>query len=83
MQKELIERIAAAIGKDTDETERMLASSPQLTRLFGTLSAQDAEKLITVLSDKSALSRVLATPQAKTLMDSLTRRPGGQNDGKS
>ena len=75
MQKELIGKIAAAIGKTEEETAVLLSSNPRLNALFDTLSPKDAEKLVAVLSDKSAVSRILATPQARQMMDAL----GGKN----
>lgn len=76
MQQELITRLAAAIGKTEEETEKMLASNPRLSSLFSSLSPGDAQKLIAVLSDKTALSRILATPQAKQMMGTLGGKDG-------
>ncbi len=71
MTNEMIEKLAAAMDKTPEETEAMLNSNPKLKKLLSQMSEQDAQKLIAVLGDRESVARILATPQAKTLMEGL------------
>ncbi len=74
MTNEITEKLAAAIGKTAEETSAMLEGNPRLKKLLSEMSEQDAQKLISVLSDKDNIARILSTPQAKTIMEGMNRK---------
>lgn len=74
MTNELTEKIAQAIGKSTEETQQMLSKNPKLKMLLSQMKEDDARKLMAVLSDKESVAKILATPQAKTIMESMGKK---------
>ncbi len=74
MTNEMLKKLAAAIGKTPEEAEEMLDSNPKLKKLISEMSEQDAQRLITVLSDKDSIARILSTPQAKNLMEGMGKK---------
>lgn len=74
MTKEMTERIAMAIGKSTEETETMLDRNPKLSRLLSEMSEQDAQKLMSILGDRESIAKILATPQAKRIMEDMGKK---------
>ncbi len=74
MNSELTAKIAQAIGKSTEETQQMLDKNPKLKTLLTQMKEEDAQKLMAVLSDKESIAKILATPQARTLMSSMGKK---------
>lgn len=74
MTNEMIERIASAIGKSPEETKAMLDRNPKLKRLLSEMNEQDAQKLMSILSDKESIAKILSTPQAKMMMEGMSKK---------
>lgn len=74
MTDEMIGKLAAAIGKTTEETKTMLDKNPKLKRLLSEMSEQDAQKLMAVLADKESMAKILSTPQAKSIIEAMGKR---------
>ncbi len=74
MTNEMTEKLAAAMGKTPEETAKMIESNPKLKKLLTEMSQQDAQRLMTILGDKESIARVLSSPQAKTIMETMGRK---------
>ncbi len=74
MTDEMINKIAAAVGKSPEETRAMLNKNPKLKRLLSEMSEQDAQRLMSILGDKDSVAKILATPQARQMMEELGNR---------
>ncbi len=71
MKREMLEKISEAIGKSPEETEKTLNKNPKLKMLLSNMSEQDAQKLMEILGNKESITKILSTPQAKTLLESM------------
>ena len=65
---EMEELLKKAGGKIDREALERAKQTGDTSALLSGLSAQDKEKLATILNDKEQLKKVLASPQAQLLM---------------
>lgn len=72
MDKDMIIRLASAIGKTPSDTAHMLKNNQQLFAALSKMSNEDGERLLSVLGDQNAVKTILATPQAKKLLDAFS-----------
>ena len=74
MHNEMIEKLAQVMGKTTEETCNLLDKNPKLKKLITDMSEEDARKFMAILSDRESVARLMATPQAKTLMEGMGKK---------
>ncbi len=74
MTENITAMLAQAIGKTTEETAEMLEKSPKLKKLLSEMKEEDAAKLMALLSDRESVAKILATPQARTLLEALGKK---------
>lgn len=54
----------------------ILASNPRLRSMIEGLSPEDTRRLGSVLSDSEQLGKILSSPQARKIMDSIKKKGG-------
>lgn len=68
-----------ALGGDEKRLNEAAKYNPSLAKLISSMKPEEAKKLMSILNDPEESKRLLATPQAQKLMDSLRRQKGNLN----
>ena len=66
----LLNSVSEKLGKSPDELKKATQSG-NLDNLLGSLNQNDAQKIQKVLSDKNIANKLLASPQAQSLIKKL------------
>ena len=66
----LLNSVSEKLGKSPDELKKATQSG-NLDNLLGSLNQNDAQKIQKVLSDKNVANKLLASPQAQSLIKKL------------
>lgn len=70
----------APLGGAGNNLGSIAEKNPQLAGLLAKLSDSDKQKLQQVLNDPEQTRRILATPQAQSLLRSLQTQKGGEKN---
>lgn len=68
--EELLKNLSEKLGTSPEELKES-AQKKDFSHVFDNLSANDAERIKKVLSDKDATEKILSTPKAQKLLNKL------------
>ena len=67
----LVDCAAGVSGTSRENVEKAFGSNPLLTSALSKMSQEDVSKLIGILNDPEKSKKIMATPQAQQLLNSL------------
>lgn len=71
---DILSRAAAQIGTSSDQLKKAAGTNPKLAAALEKLSQDDIDKINSIINDKEASARILATPQAQEILKKLKKQ---------
>lgn len=71
---DIFSKAAAQIGTSSDQLKKAANANPKLAAALKNLSQDDIDKINSIINDKEASARILATPQAQEILKKLKKQ---------
>lgn len=72
---DIFRKAAEKTGASPDELQKATEANPKLAAALKNLTSEDINKINSILNDKEASARILATPQAQEILKKLKKKP--------
>lgn len=71
---DIFNKAAAQMGTSSDQLKKAANANPKLAAALKNLSQEDIAKINSIINDKEASARILATPQAQEILKKLKKQ---------
>ncbi len=72
---DIFRKAAEKMGSSPDNLQKAAEANPKLADALKNLTSEDISKINSILNDKEASARILATPQAQEILKKLKKKP--------
>lgn len=71
---DIFSKVAAKMGTSSDQLKKAANANPQFANALKKLSQEDINKINSIINDKEASAKILATPQAQEIIKKLKKQ---------